>query len=108
MRVAIASKGNSTNSTLDRHFGRCSYFVIYDTENESTEIIPNPYADAEENSGPSAVRLLISKTVNKVISAEFGIKIKTLLDSSRIQMIVIKKPGISVQAIIDMLNKKQA
>jgi predicted Fe-Mo cluster-binding NifX family protein len=31
MKVAITSTGNSPESTLDSRFGRCSYFVIYDT-----------------------------------------------------------------------------
>lgn len=107
MRVAIASAGNSTSSVLDKHFGRCSHFIIYDTDTGSTEIIPNPFAEAEENSGPSALGLLITKNIHKIVSGEFGIKIKTILDSHRIQMIVIKTPGIRVQAIIDMLTKRQ-
>jgi predicted Fe-Mo cluster-binding NifX family protein len=32
MKVAITSTGNSLESKLDSRFGRCSFFVIYDTE----------------------------------------------------------------------------
>lgn len=42
MKVAISSTGSSPDAKLDSHFGRCSFFVIYDTETAATEYIPNP------------------------------------------------------------------
>jgi len=44
--------------------------------------------------------------VEKVISGEFGIKVKSLFDSLKIQMIVIKEPEKKIIEIIDMLNKQ--
>lgn len=69
------------------------------------EIIPNPNKEAEEGAGPASVQLVASRDVKKIISGEFGVKIKSLLDSLRIQMIVYKEPGKTVQSVIDMLNK---
>jgi predicted Fe-Mo cluster-binding NifX family protein len=48
MIVAITSTGNLPDSKIDQRFGRCEYFVIYNTETKGMEIIPNPYKDAEE------------------------------------------------------------
>jgi len=104
MRVAIASTGNSLESTISHHFGRCYYFVIYDTESKAIEYIPNPRKDAEEGAGQSAVQLVASRNVQKIISGDFGIKIKPLLDSLRIQMIVIKDNKKKINDIIEMLN----
>ncbi len=104
MKVAITSTGNSPDSKLDRHFGRCSYFVIFDTVTRGMEILPNPYHEAEEGAGTSSVELLASKGAIKIISGEFGIKIKPLLDSLKIQMIILKDEEKSVQDIINMLN----
>jgi predicted Fe-Mo cluster-binding NifX family protein len=106
MKVAITSTGKSLESTLDQRFGRCSFFVIYDTETEGVEFIPNPNKDFEEGAGPASVRLVASKDVKKIISGEFGVKIKSLLDSLNIQMVVYKEPDKSIQIIIDMLNNK--
>jgi predicted Fe-Mo cluster-binding NifX family protein len=50
------------------------------------------------------VQLVASHEVNKIISGEFGIKIKSLLDSLKIQMIVIKDPTKTIQEIIGLLN----
>jgi len=104
MKVAITSTGNNLESKLDQRFGRCSYFVIYDLETKGIEFIPNPNKDAQEGAGPASVQIVASRNVQKIISGEFGIKIKSLLDSLKIQMIVIKEPEKKIEEIINMLN----
>jgi len=104
MKVAITSTGNTLESKLDKRFGRCSYFVIYDLETKGLEFIPNPNKDAQEGAGPASVQIVASRNVQKIISGEFGIKIKSLLDSLKIQMIVIKEPEKKIEEIIKMLN----
>ena len=104
MKVALTSTGNSLESKLDKRFGRCSYFVIYDSETKGIEFIPNPNKDAQEGAGPASVQVVASRNVQKIISGEFGIKIKSLLDSLKIQMIVMKEPDKKIEEIINMLN----
>lgn len=105
MKVAITSSGNSLESKMDQRFGRCGFFTIYDTENKGMEFIPNPNKEAQEGAGPASVQLVASRNVQKIISGEFGIKIKSLLDSLKIQMIVFKEPEKTIGDIINMLNK---
>jgi predicted Fe-Mo cluster-binding NifX family protein len=105
MKVAITSSGNTLESTLDQRFGRCGFFMIYDTETKGMEFIPNPNKDTQEGAGPASVQLVASRNVQKIISGEFGIKIKSLLDSLKIQMIVLKEPEKTIGEIINMLNK---
>jgi predicted Fe-Mo cluster-binding NifX family protein len=104
MKVAITSTGNTLESKLDQRFGRCSCFVIYDTETKGMEFIPNPNKEALEGAGPASVQLVATRDARKIISGEFGIKIKSLLDSLKIQMIVLKEPDKSIKEIIEMLN----
>jgi predicted Fe-Mo cluster-binding NifX family protein len=104
MKVAITSTGNTLESTLDMSFGRCTYFAIYDTDGRSVEYIFNPNQQAEEGAGTASVHLMASLSVNKIVSGEFGLKTKPLLDSLRIQMIVLKAPGKTIREIIEMLN----
>jgi len=105
MKVAITSAGNTMDSLLDISFGRCAYFVVYDTESRAMEYIPNPNKEAEEGAGTASVHLMASRSVNKIVSGEFGLKIKPLLDSLRIQMIVLKEPRKTIGEIIGMLNR---
>lgn len=106
MKVAITSTGNSPDSKLDSRFGRCSYFVIYDTENHATEYIPNPNKENIEGAGPASVQLIASKGAVKVVSGEFGAKVKSLFDSLQIQLVVLNDPEKKISAIIDLLNHK--
>jgi len=105
MKTAITSTGNTPQAVMDSKFGRCCYFAIYNSESKSVEYLPNPYHDAEDNAGTEAVRLLAKKNVSRIISGEFGLKIKPLLDSMKIQMIVVGSPGKKIVEIIEMLNQ---
>ncbi len=104
MKIAITSTGNRLDAKIDKRFGRCSFFVIYDTDTKSTEFIPNPNREAEEGAGPASVQLIASKGVKKVISGEFGLKIKSLLDSLKIQMIALNENEKSIKEIIELIN----
>ncbi len=104
MKVAITSSGNTIESALDQRFGRCKFFIIYDMESKAMEIIPNPNEHLEGGAGPASVQLIASRGVEKIVSGEFGAKIKSLLDSLKIQMIVVKEPDKKVRDIIDLLN----
>ncbi|MDD2196696.1 MAG: NifB/NifX family molybdenum-iron cluster-binding protein [Bacteroidales bacterium] len=104
MKIAITSTGNTLDSKVDERFGRCSHFVIYDTETKSTEFIPNPNKEVENGAGPASVQLVASKNVGKIVSGEFGMKIKSLVDSLKIQMIVVKDQSKTITDVIEMLN----
>ena len=104
MKIAITSTGNRLESTLDQRFGRCQYFVIYDAVSKSVEFLPNPNIELEEGAGPASVQLLAGRNVKKIISGEFGQKIKSLLDSLSIQMIIVKDHDKVINEIIEMLN----
>jgi len=104
MKIAITSTGNTIDSEIDARFGRCSFFAVYDTDIKKVDFIPNPNKDAEEGAGPASVQLIASHSVVKIVSGEFGMKIKPILDSLKIQMIVYKKTDMKISDIIKMLE----
>lgn len=106
MKVAITSTGNSPESKLDVRFGRCHYFVIYDTETHVTAYIPNLNKENLEGAGPASVQLIASNGAMKVVSGEFGFKVKSIFDSLQIQLVVLKDPEMTIAEIIKMLNHK--
>ncbi len=106
MKVAITSSGHGPDSKLDQRFGRCAAFAIYNTENDRIEMISNPHKDGREGVGPAAVQLVAEHGVKKIVSGEFGIKIKSLLDSLGIQMIILKEPDMSIEEVVNMLKNK--
>jgi len=106
MKVAITSTGNNLEAKIDSRFGRCAYFVIYDTETHSTEYIPNPNKENVEGAGPASVQVIASKGAAKVVSGEFGAKVKVLFDSLQIQLVVVNDHEKKISEIIEMLNHK--
>jgi predicted Fe-Mo cluster-binding NifX family protein len=106
MKTAITSTGNNSDAKLDHRFGRCNYFVIYDSDSRSVEYLPNPFAEAEEGAGSESVYLLNGRNVKRIISGEFGMKIKPLLDSLKIQMIVLKDSEKKISEIITLMNRQ--
>lgn len=104
MKVAITSTGDTLTSTLDNRFGRCSYFAIYDIATNQTEFIQNPNKESTSGAGPASVQLIASKGVKKVISGEFGGKVKTILEGLQIQMILFNEPEKSIQDILALMN----
>ena len=107
MKVAIAANGNTLESNIDSSFGRCAWFVIIDTESGGMEFIPNTNRDLEEHVGRTAVELVATRNVEMIVSGEFGAKIKPMLDSMHIQMVVIKDSDKRVSDIIELLNNRR-
>lgn len=104
MKVAITSEGDRPEAKIDSRFGRCAYFVIYDTESKATEYIPNPNKDKLEGAGPASVNLLASRGVKKVVSGEFGAKVKSIFDRLQIQLVIVKIPDKKIRQVIELLN----
>lgn len=105
MKVAITSTSNDPEATLDNRFGRCQYFAIYDTESHVIAFISNPNKDNIEGAGPASAQLVVSSGVTKVVSGEFGAKVKSIFDSLQIPLVVINDPEKRISAIIELLNQ---
>lgn len=106
MKIAITSTGNTPEAKIDSRFGRCSFFVIYDTESQATEFIPNPNKDNIEGAGPASVQLIAARNVKKVVSGEFGAKVKTIFDQLKVQLVVLNDQDKKIHEIIELLNHK--
>lgn len=105
MKVAITSSGNNLEARMDRRFGRCPFFVVYDLATGGYEIIPNPNVNRVEGAGPAAVQLVAGKGVEKVVSGEFGAKIKSLFDQLKIQLITVSDEETTVKQVVELLEK---
>jgi predicted Fe-Mo cluster-binding NifX family protein len=106
MKIAIASTGFQFDSGIDKRFARCTCFVFFDTNSGGVEFFPNPYKDADFEVGKKVADFMVSKKVSKVIARDFGIKIKPLLDSNQVQIIVYQDDKINIQEIISKLTNQ--
>ncbi len=112
MKIIIASKGKQTSDLIDERFGRCSFFIVYDTTTGESEAFENVFTQgggagtrtaqfaAEKadaiigiNFGPNAFETLKAagmkiynglqgKTIKENIDAYLTQKLKQLIDAN--------------------------
>ncbi|WP_372772308.1 NifB/NifX family molybdenum-iron cluster-binding protein [Mangrovibacterium sp.] len=104
MKIAITALGDSVKSKMDNRFGRCSFFAIYDTDLQKTDFLSNPGKENEEGAGPASVQFIASQGVERIISGEFGGKVKNILNELNIQMVIHGQSDITIEAILKQIS----
>lgn len=104
MKIAITSQGLNLQSKLDSRFGRCAAFALLDTESGSIEFVLNPNKESSEGAGPASAKFLASKEVQKVISGEFGQKVKSIFETLKMEMVALHYSEETIETIINSLK----
>jgi len=86
MKIGISSTGTSLESNVDMRFGRCPYFIIYDTESNDFEHIENQSRQAMGGAGIQAAQMIIDKKVGAVITGNVGPNAYRVLSSANIKV----------------------
>lgn len=85
---AITVKENKITSEFEDCFGKAKYFCFLDEFNNYT-FIENPGVSEEQHSGKKAVEFIRSKGVCIIISRNYGLSVKKLLDKYKIQTVIV-------------------
>lgn len=85
MKICITSEGASLGSNVDPRFGRCPFFIIYDTDNDTFEAIENTSRQAMGGAGIQSGQLMVSKGVGAVLSGNFGPNAFRVLQTANIK-----------------------
>ncbi len=72
MKIAITSQGKDLNAEIDPRFGRCGYFIIYDTENDEFEAVDNTNAAMGGGVGPQSAQTISEKGAKAVLTGNVG------------------------------------
>ena len=72
MKIAITSEGPTLDAAIDPRFGRCKYFLIFDTATENFETVENSHAQASGGAGIQAGQSMVSKGVSVVLTGHVG------------------------------------
>lgn len=72
MKVAVSSTGNGLDSQVDPRFGRCSTFIIVDTETMQAEALPNSGVGAAHGAGIGAAQAVTGAGVEAVLTGHLG------------------------------------
>lgn len=72
MKVAISSDGTTLESNVDPRFGRCSYYIIYNTESDDFKHVINKSGQASGGAGIQAAQMISDMNVESVITGNIG------------------------------------
>ncbi|HOE69138.1 MAG TPA: NifB/NifX family molybdenum-iron cluster-binding protein [Candidatus Omnitrophota bacterium] len=86
MKVAITSEGKTPDAALDPRFGRCKYFLIFDSESGDFESLENSNAQSSGGAGVRAGQMMVSKGVSVVLTGSVGPNASNVLQSAGIKV----------------------
>lgn len=72
MKICVTASGEGLDSEMDPRFGRCSYFLIYDSETKSVESISNISVTASGGAGIKAAEAVTNAGVNVLLTGSVG------------------------------------
>lgn len=87
MIIAVTSSGPKLKSEIDPRFGRCPYFIIYDTDNNKFEAIENSNMRGMGGVGVQSAQMMADKGVQVVISGNCGPNAFRTMNAAGIQLI---------------------
>lgn len=84
MKVVISSKGPKMADMVDPRFGRCSMFLLTDTETEETRAVTNEAATRGTGAGVEAAETVVDLGAEAVITGQLGPKAAQVLEAAGI------------------------
>ncbi|MFA7120154.1 MAG: NifB/NifX family molybdenum-iron cluster-binding protein [Bacilli bacterium] len=95
MKIAISSQGKEKDSLMDSRFGRCQYFCIYNTEDDSFRVIANTAINSNSSAGIEAANLVLKENIDIVITGNIGPNANEVLKRSNKKVFVSEMKKIS-------------
>ena len=72
MLIAISSTGPDESSAVDERFGRCSHFVVADTEAGTYDSVENAAVSEARGAGVQAAQTVIDRKAEAVVTGRCG------------------------------------
>ncbi len=86
MKIAFSTEGHDLNGLVDSRFGRCSSFLVYETETDEFTMVDNTInSEREHGAGIQAAATVIDSGAKVVISGHLGPKASSALKAQGIQ-----------------------
>jgi predicted Fe-Mo cluster-binding NifX family protein len=87
MKIAITSMGGKLEDKVDPRFGRCHYFILFDTETNKFEAVENTGAQGMGGVGILSGQLMADKGVEVVLTGSCGPNAFQTLQTAGIKVI---------------------
>jgi len=87
MKICITADGNNLEANVDPRFGRCAYFILYDTETDTFEAIPNTNATGMGGVGIQNATMMAEKGVEVILTDNLGPNAARVLQQADIKVV---------------------
>ncbi|MEA2110393.1 MAG: NifB/NifX family molybdenum-iron cluster-binding protein [Pseudomonadota bacterium] len=87
MKIAVSSSGSTMDAQVDPRFGRCQYFIIYDSDSGSSEALANEFQGASGGAGTQAAQMVVGKGVKAVLTGNCGPNAFAVLQDAGVQVV---------------------
>ncbi len=104
--IAICASGDNSTAMVDGRFGRCPFFMIWDTEASEFKSMKNTGIEAAHGAGTGAAQVLLQNKVGVILTTRIGPKAFQVLNSAGIK-IYQGQDNMSVQALLDKYLDQQ-
>jgi len=88
MKVAITATGASLDAVMDPRFGRCAYFLVFETDTLDFEAVENPNVALGGGAGIQSAQLMAEKGVKTILTGNCGPNAYQTLAAAGIGVIV--------------------
>ena len=88
MKTAVTATGPSLDGPVDPRFGRCTYFLIVETDNLAFEAVENPNLTLGGGAGIQSAQLMNEKGVRFVLTGNCGPNARQTFAAAGIEVIV--------------------
>jgi predicted Fe-Mo cluster-binding NifX family protein len=87
MKIVFTTSGHTLDAPLDARFGRAAWFLVYDQERESVEMIDNRKSiDLAKGAGVHAAQTVVDTGARAVVTGRCGPKALRVLKAAGVQV----------------------
>ncbi|MBN2246185.1 MAG: hypothetical protein JW755_10105 [Candidatus Aminicenantes bacterium] len=101
-KIAIAAKGETTDSQVESQGGRAQWLILFDDNGELIEALENPFYQEQSQAGAKSAEFLEKKNVTIFVAGNIGNNMARALDDFDITFISFT--GTVEEAIAHVIN----
>jgi predicted Fe-Mo cluster-binding NifX family protein len=87
LRVAVSADGPNLDAKVDPRFGRCSYFVLVDTDTLDSRVLENASAASAQGAGIGTAQMVAGEGVGVVLTGNCGPNAYQALEAAGIKVV---------------------
>lgn len=106
MKIAVTAAGGAMEALVSEQFGRCPYFIIYDSETKKFEAVSNLGEQMQSGAGPKAAELLSRLGTDTVLTGKTGDKASAALKKAKIEVKTGYSNTLKVKDALDRFLKE--